>query len=319
MTLLAVLLILVLLMAAWIARWVVRGAKQLIARVPPDPLSSPAEYGLPFTEVWFTTQDGLRLHGWFIPFRGVPAPASDAGDWGPPGKGTVIFCHGRFGSKDPDLEYVPWFYEAGYHVFMFDFRGHGRSHGQYCSYGYFEKWDLMAAVALLKAKGQGPIGVLGFSLGGAVAIYTAARMPDLACVVSDCGFVEIKKTMVAGAKDKDYPPVLAETLYALVLWLAGRWLGCNLQEADPIRWVEKISPRPLFLINGGRDQYAATADVQRLFAAAGEPKELWIVPEAEHRRVDDVRPKEYKERLLAFFERHLALQAVELVERVQEA
>lgn len=303
----------------WIGRMISRGVNEFIGRVPPDPFTTPAAYGLAFTEVWFKTSDGLRLHGWFIPAKGVAPQSAEDADWGPLGKGTVIFCHGRFGSKDPDLKYVPWFHEAGYNVFMFDFRGHGRSDGQYCSYGYYEVEDMRAAIALLKPKGQGPFGALGFSFGGATAITAAAQIPEIACVASDGGFVRIRNTMVRGSGERGYPVLLARIFSSLTLTLAGRRLGCNLEEADPIRWVDKISPRALFVIHGGRDKYVATADVHKLYDAAGESKELWIEPEAEHRRVDELRPEEYRERLLSFFDRYLASKGEVLRQTVQEA
>jgi fermentation-respiration switch protein FrsA (DUF1100 family) len=90
-----------------------------------------------------------------------------------------------------------------------------------------------------------------------------------------------------------------------ILWLAGRRVGGDLEESDPLRWVDKIAPRALFLIHGGEDPYASLDDVRRLYDAAGEPKELWIAPGAGHRRVDQVYPEEYEERVLNFFKRYL--------------
>jgi fermentation-respiration switch protein FrsA (DUF1100 family) len=60
------------------------------------------------------------------------------------------------------------------------------------------------------------------------------------------------------------------------------------------------------LIHGERDPYVSTAAVEGLFAAAGEPKELWIVPEADHRQVDKLQPDEYLGRVIGFFDRYLA-------------
>jgi fermentation-respiration switch protein FrsA (DUF1100 family) len=64
----------------------------------------------------------------------------------------------------------------------------------------------------------------------------------------------------------------------------------------------------LLIIHGEEDPYVSVEDVQRLYDAAGEPKELWIAPGAGHRRVDQVYPDEYRERVLRFFGRYLSLE-----------
>ncbi|MGB5933521.1 MAG: alpha/beta hydrolase [Anaerolineae bacterium] len=286
-----------------IAFW---GASQLIYPPEPDPEGSPSDYGLPYLEVVFPSRDRLRLHGWFIPSERSPLPPLADDDWSGDSKGTVIFCHGRFGSKDPDLKYAPFFREAGYNTFLFDFRGHGRSEGEYSSFGYYERLDLLGAIDLLQSKGISRFGVLGFSLGGVVGIATAAQSEAIMAVISDGGFAEVRKVVEAGSRKKGFPTLLAALIVPLMLWMAGRRLGCDLSEADSLRWVDKITPRALLLIHGAEDPYISVEDVRRLYEAAGEPKELWIVSEAGHRQVDEVRPAEYRRRVLGFFDRYLA-------------
>jgi len=288
-----------LIMAFW-------GANQLIYPPEPDPEGSPSDYGLPYLEVIFPSRDGLRLHGWFIPSERSPLPPLADDDWSGDSKGTVIFCHGRFGSKDPDLKYAPFFREAGYNTFLFDFRGHGRSEGEYSSFGYYERLDLLGAIDLLQSKGISRFGVLGFSLGGVVGIATAAQSRPIVAVISDGGFAQSRKVVEAGSRKKGFPTLLAALIVPLMLWIAGRRLGCDLSEADSLRWVDKITPRALLLIHGAEDPYVSVEDVRRLYDVAGEPKELWIVSEAGHRQVDEVRPAEYRRRVLGFFDRYLA-------------
>jgi pimeloyl-ACP methyl ester carboxylesterase len=285
---------------AW--RW----STELIRSPEPDELSSPADYGLPFTEVRFPSRDGLTLHGWFIPAEGVSAFSLEDEDWATGSKGTVVLGHGRFGSKDSDLRYGPSLREAGYNCFLFDFRGHGRSEGNYTSFGLHERQDLLGAIDFLRTKDIDTVGVIGFSLGAVAGINTAAICEEILAVVADGAFPELRSTLARGAQERGLPAWLTRTLGPFVLWLAGRRVGGDLEEAEPIRWVDKIAPRALFMIHGGRDRYVSTADVRRLYDAAGEPKELWIAPEAEHRRVDQVHPEEYRKRVLAFFDRYLA-------------
>ncbi|HEM61335.1 MAG TPA: alpha/beta hydrolase, partial [Chloroflexi bacterium] len=92
----------------------------------------------------------------------------------------------------------------------------------------------------------------------------------------------------------------------LILWLAGRRVGGDLEESEPLRWVSGIAPRPLLIIHGENDPYVSVEDARRLYDRAGQPKELWIAPGAGHRRVDEVYPDEYRDRVVGFFDRYLA-------------
>lgn len=266
-------------------------ARVLTRRRVPDAPASPADYGLNYEEVAFPSRDGLTLRGWFIP---AASP-----------RGTVIFCHGHAGSMDPDLKYAPAFHDRSYNVLMFNFRAHGGSDGHLVSMGSLEQQDLLGAVDLLRERGIERLGVLGFSMGGRVAISTAPQTDAIAAVVSDGAPVAILEAIAAGSRERGLPGFLAVPIARLTLWLAGRWVGCNLAAADAVRWAPRLPPGALLLVHGGRDPYVSTAAVKGLFAAAREPKELWIVPEAGHREVDKLRPDEYLERVIGFFDRYL--------------
>jgi fermentation-respiration switch protein FrsA (DUF1100 family) len=268
-------------------------ADQMISRRKPDPLADPAELGLEYEPVVFPSRDGLHLGGWFVPAAS-------------PQRGTVIFCHGHNGSLDPDLKYVPAFRRHGFSVLQFDFRAHGRSEGSRVSMGTLERLDLLGAIDYLRARGIERVGVLGFSMGAAVAIYTAARCPAIAALASDGGFPSLQPTLAAGLRQRGIPAWLAQVLTPLAVRFAGWRLGSSLPDTDPIRWIADISPRPVFFVHAGRDAYVSLAEIEGLYAAAGDPKQLWIVPEAEHRRVDQARPDEYLTRLLDFFGQWLA-------------
>jgi fermentation-respiration switch protein FrsA (DUF1100 family) len=192
---------------------------------------------------------------------------------------------------DPDLEYAPAFHDRSYNVLMFDFRAHGRSDGHLVSMGSLEQQDLLGAVDLLRERGIKRLGVLGFSVGGRVVISTAPQTDAIAAAVSDGGPVTLLEAIAAGSRERGLPGFLAVPIARLTLWLA---------------WVPRLAPRALLLVHGGRDPYVSTAAIKGLFAAAGEPKELWIVPEAGHRQVDKLRPDEYLVRVIGFFDRYLA-------------
>jgi dipeptidyl aminopeptidase/acylaminoacyl peptidase len=267
------------------------GASQISRRRLPDTPSDPAQYGLTYEEVTFPSRDELTLRGWFI-------PAAEA-------RGTVVFCHGHAGSMDPDVQYAPAFHERGYNVLMFDFRGHGRSEGQYVSMGYYERQDLLGAVDYLRNRDIDRVGVLGFSMGGAVAMATAPHSEAIQAVVSDGGFARLSDTTAAGVREQGLPGFLASLTGHLILWLMGLRLGCSSGEADPIRWVDKIAPRALFIIHGALDRFVTVEEARELYASADQPKQIWIVPEAGHREADQRYPEEYRRRVLAFFDQWL--------------
>ncbi|MBM4466520.1 MAG: alpha/beta hydrolase [Chloroflexi bacterium] len=267
------------------------GSRQITKRRTPDVRTDPADYGLSYEEVAFKSRDGLILRGWFI-------PAAEP-------RGTIVFCHGHGGSMDPDIEYAPAFHDRGYNVLMFDFRGHGRSEGQRVSMGYHERLDLLGAVDYLKRRGIDRVGVLGFSMGGAVAISTAPQSEAIRAVVSDGAFTRLGNAIARGARERGLPGWVAAWASPLMIGLASLRLGAWLPRADPIRWVAKITPRALFIIHGGLDPYVSLGEVQELYAKAGQPKELWVVPEVSHRMVDKQHPDEYRAKLLAFFDKWL--------------
>jgi fermentation-respiration switch protein FrsA (DUF1100 family) len=267
------------------------GSSKLMARRTPDPQTSPTDYGLAHEDVNFQSRDGLTLGGWFIPTGSA--------------RGTVVFCHGHAGSMDPDIVYVPWLNKAGFNVLMFDFRAHGRSEGERVSLGYFERQDLLGAIDYLQSHGIGEVGVLGFSMGGAVGLTAAAQNRAIRAVVSDGGFARLESAVLGWGLERNLPRWLALLVARLIIVVAGWRLGVHLSDADPIRWVAHIAPRAVFFVHGDRDPFVAVADVEALYARSGEPKALWRVAEADHRRVDRLYPDEYRQRIIRFFERHL--------------
>jgi dipeptidyl aminopeptidase/acylaminoacyl peptidase len=141
-----------------------------------------------------------------------------------------------------------------------------------------------------------------------VGIATAAQSPAIAAVVADGAFVRLRRALAAGAEERGVPSWLVRACGPMILWLAGKRVGGDLEQSDPLRWVDKIAPRALFLIHGEEDPYAWVEEVRRFYEAAGEPKELWVAPGAGHRRVDELYPDEYRERVLSFFGTYLSVE-----------
>ncbi|HEY65050.1 MAG TPA: alpha/beta hydrolase [Caldilineae bacterium] len=270
--------------------WLASG--QLVRRRSPDPPVDPSAYGLEAETVRFPSRDGLLLGGYWIPARRR--------------RGTIVLLSGQGGSLDPDLIYAPALIHHGYDVLLFDFRGHGRSQGESVSWGYYERLDLLGALDFLRERGIEQVGVWGFSMGAAVAIRTAPEAEEIVAVVSDGCYADLLGAICGWVRARGLHGKPVEWLARLVLRMAGWRLGCRLEDAAPVRWVGRISPRPILFIQGERDPFVPPRDFLRLWQAAREPKERWVVPGAGHREADKLYPAAYRQRVLDFFDRHLA-------------
>jgi len=130
---------------------------------------SPSNIGLSFDDVYFYTQDKVKLNGWYIPKENS--------------KFTVIFCHGNAGNISHRLEKIKFFHELGCSVFIFDYRGYGLSKGDPSENGFYK--DASAAYNYLIAKNISPERIVGYgeSIGGAVIINLASQYKLKAIIV----------------------------------------------------------------------------------------------------------------------------------------
>lgn len=230
-----------------------------------------------YKNVYFMSSDGVRLHGWFIKAK--------AGK-----KGTVIFLHGYSQNISIQIDKVLWLTSEGYDVFAFDYRGYGRSNGTPSLEGVHK--DTNAAFKTIfdmaGTKG-GKVFVLGQSLGGAIAVYSVANSPykdRIKGLIIDCAFSSYRQI----AKDKiSQLPVSWPLIYLSALVE---------DDFSPEKWVDKIGDIPVVIIHGDKDEAVPLKHAFRLFEAADEPKELWIVKGKGH--VLSFTDESIKKRLVAF-------------------
>ena len=203
---------------------------------------------------------------------------------------TVCACHGiPAGIPDPtDRGYAllaEKIYPHGFAVFIFNFRGAGASGGNLDMLGWTR--DLKAVIDYLYDLPQldnSFLSLLGFSGGAAVSVYAAAQDSRISSVVA-CAcpaefdlFTKGDKPQslidhfrsIGAIRDDDFPPSPQE-------WLRG------FEMVKPIDYVARISPRPLLLVHGSQDETVDVSQAHRLYARAGEPKQLAIVEGAGHR------------------------------------
>lgn len=202
-------------------------------------IASPAAVRLRYEVVSLRAEDGVKLHGWYIP---ADQP-----------RGFLLFCHGNAGNISHCLYSLRLFHRLGLSILIFDYRGYGLSEGSPSDEGLH--WDARAALRYLREERQIPserLFIFGRSLGGAIAAQLAAEH-SAAALILDSTFTS--------AVD------LAADLYP---WLPARWL--TRLRYDTLAALRQT--RAPTLILHSRDDELITADHgRRLYQAANEPKE----------------------------------------------
>jgi pimeloyl-ACP methyl ester carboxylesterase len=143
---------------------------------------TPGTLGVPFEDVTMRASDGVRLSGWW-------APAASA-------KGVVVLAHGLFRSRLENVRKVPFLHEQGWSVLVLDLRRHGASEGDRSTFGWLERLDVRAAVALARERQPGvPVVGWGISMGAASVMLAAAEDPTIDGVVCDSVYRSVDDTV----------------------------------------------------------------------------------------------------------------------------
>ena len=261
---------------------------------------APDNYKLAYEAVEFPTADGVRLKGWF-----VPAPGGESGR-------TIIFCHGWASNRGEMLRDTWFLAEQGFNLFYFDFRASGESKGEISSVGYLETRDFDAAYEFLnnnRPHAAERAGVMGTSMGGSVAVYAAAKYPELACLLAENTFLTYGGVVANWSWRRLKTPYFP--LVWLTLFFVRRKLKADPEPYSPLYNAPKVKAPALF-INGDRDDLVPVADAERLYGVCGsEQKQMWMVAGASHAKCAEVGGEVYKKRVSAFFAEFLTEPAPE--------
>ncbi len=243
--------------------------------------------------VTFPAIDGVRLAGWKVTVD--------------PSRPWILLCHGLGANRTDLLDIASGLTNAKYNVFLFDFRAHGESEGRSTSFGWIEQRDLEGALAFLGAQPEvldHPYGVFGVSMGGAVAIMVAARDERLGAVVVDSIYSNLEESL---AHHLTWLYRLPRVPFGWFVNTAYRLrFGVWPSRMAPVTAVGRISPRPVLVIHGEQDPRMPLQAAKALFEASGEPKDLWILPTSDHSGGFYLNPQAYLQRLIDFFDTHLA-------------
>lgn len=212
----------------------------------------------------------------------------------PAGKGpcpAVCICHGVPARRvaDPTDRGYPLlaerFSKEGFVSFIFNFRGTGESEGNFDMPGWTR--DLKSAIdylSQLDAVDRSRLSLMGFSGGAMASVYCAARDRRVSSIVAcacPARFFDISEfsrveeflahcRQVGIIRDSNFPPSVEK-------WARG------FDEVRPVKWIHRVSPRPLLIVHGDSDQTVPLSHARELYHKAKEPKEISIIPGAEHK------------------------------------
>jgi fermentation-respiration switch protein FrsA (DUF1100 family) len=234
---------------------------------------TPALYNLPFDDVWLpTTNKDERIHGWWI------------GSNHPDGR-VLLYLHGNALNVGANIYAASGFQKAGFSVFLIDYRGFGRSEGPFPNEKRIYE-DAQTAWNYLVQRKIAPsqIYIYGHSLGGAVAIDLAVKHPQAAGLIVESSFTSVQRVTAAQKLFLFFPVKLLLT-----------------QKFESINKVPNLK-MPVLFIHGINDSTIPVFMSKELYAAAPKPKELILVPGADHNNVGEIAPSKYLKAVQSFIQ-----------------
>lgn len=238
---------------------------------------------------------------------------------------TLLFLHGKGGDSSEWMPDALRAIEVGYNVLLPDLRGHGRSAGDFFTYGFLEKEDLDAAVEACRERfglDPGRLGVHACSAGTVVALEFAVRRSGVRALWLESPYSDPR------AMARHYLSV-ATGIPGPLLALPARWavraavsrvrqeLGEDpsrqgLEQVDPVRRARDLHT-PVLLVYGERDRLVPPRFVRLLRGALPPGSGVWQAKGAGHCHHDDeaqnVGREEYERRWTEFFSRHLPVES----------
>ena len=236
--------------------------------------------------------DGIELRGWTI------RPPSPNGDW-------VFLFHGVSDNRTGVLGQAEFLLRHGYSVVMLDSRAHGGSGGDMATYGWRERYDVVAAVnSLYSVQKLRHLYALGVSMGAAIALQSAAVEPRIEGVVAEDPFANLREVSYDYA-GLHISPLLGKTLFRPASIFAMRALAkAGGFDPDDVSPEKAVAARafPVFLICGTRDTTIPCRHAEKIYRAARGPKYLWVVKGAKHASALGHAPTEYENEVISFLE-----------------
>ena len=220
---------------------------------------TPKDLGYKYSDVYIQTDNG-KLHAWFIPSSKKP-------------KGSVLFLHGNAGNISFHFNSAAWIVNHGYNLLMPDYSGYGKSEGNSDLNTIHQ--DLEPVLAYLSKKPElKPIAIWGQDVGASLGMYLAANSfyRSNLCL------------LVAEGTLTSYQDMLKKRIenYSLLKPLSVPLSGLASDSLSAKKYISKISPLPLLMVHGSKDNITPLVDAQKLYKSAIAPKEFWKIDGAQH-------------------------------------
>lgn len=231
---------------------------------------TPADLGLPYEWVSLETADGARLSAWWVP---ADSP-----------RGVLLFCHGNAGNISDRLDSIRIFNRLGLSLFIFDYRGYGKSNGSPSEQGTYRDaeaaWNYLVQVRQTDPQ---KIVVFGRSLGGSIAAWVSrANKPQ--ALILESTFISLQEA----ARDR-LPGLFAKLLVP-----------------DQYRTLRSLTILhcPVLIVHSRKDEIIPFRHGEALYAAASEPKEFVEIHGSHNRGFLDSQPL-YEAALDSFLSKYL--------------
>lgn len=247
----------------------------------------------PKEDWWLHTDDPKQqIHAYFLPNQNSHKVA--------------VIAHGYKGSAASMAASAQLFYNEGYTVLVPDDRAHGLSGGKYINFGWLDRLDYSQWLDHLIARLGSDIQIVlyGISMGGATVMMMSGDVlpPQVKAIVEDCGYSSIEEELAyqlkRGFKLPKYP------LIPMISRINKLVLGFSLRHSSAVEQLHK-NKTPIFFIHGAKDTYVPTEMCYQNFEATDAPKDMWIVPNAEHAQSYWVDPVTYHDRVVAFLKPYI--------------
>ena len=279
----AVLLVLVFLFVALLWRlggMLASPAFRPVGKPPPE---------LAAVDVDLTSESGSRIPGWF--------------SRGGAGEGAVLVLHGAGANRADMIPRALFLHALGYTVFLIDMQAHGESQGgHWITFGDLESRDALAALDYLRRAVPGErIGIIGLSMGAAATVLAEKPLHVDAIVLES-----MYPTIEAAVEDRLRmdPGPWAVPAAPLLIGVTGVRIGASPRRLRPIDHIAQLGA-PLFLLHGAIDRHTRIDEAKAVFAAAAEPKTMWIVEGAAHVDLYHFAKDEYEARVGGFLAKYL--------------
>ncbi|MCU0238839.1 MAG: lysophospholipase [Pyrinomonadaceae bacterium] len=236
----------------------------------------------------FPSDSGSLIKGWFVQ--------------GQEKKGVIVLMHGLRSNRLALIERIKFLQKAGFSVLAFDFQGSGESIGEKLTFGHLESFDATASLKFIKQKlPHEKVGVIGISMGGA-AFLLQKEPQKVNALILEMVYPTIEK-----AVDNRLNMWLfngADNLSPLMTMQFPYRLGVSANDLRPLDKIKNINC-PIFFIVGEKDKHTTLAESQGFFETANQPKNIWIVPNAEHTDLHKISKNDYETKVLSFFAENL--------------